>query len=112
MNARAAPESAAEENAFARGRKRFDDQWRTSPTWQKVLAIVLVALVVLIVLWDWNWFKGPIERRVEAETGREFAIEGDLDVDLHWTRPTVIFNGVVLGNAEWSETDDEMFRVD
>jgi uncharacterized protein involved in outer membrane biogenesis len=112
MDVRAKTDPAADPGPFARARGRLDDHWRTSPRWQKVLAVLLLAIVVLILIWDWNWFKGPIERRVEAATGREFEIEGDLDVDLHWTRPTVIFNDVVLGNADWSKTDDEMFRVD
>ncbi len=76
------------------------------------LTIGLLALLVglLFLLWDWNWFKGPIERRVEAATGREFRIEGDLDVELHWSRPTIVANDVMLGNAAWS-AEPEMFRV-
>src|SRR5688572_19787269 len=90
---------------FARARGRLDDHWKKSPAWQKVVLVLLIAIVVLVLIWDWNWFKGPIERRVEAATGREFVIAGDLDVDLHWTQPTVIVNDVMLGNAAWSETD-------
>lgn len=67
-------------------------------------------LLLLWLLFDWNWFKGPIERRVEAATGREFRIEGDLDVDWAWMRPTVIADGIVLGNADWAAAP-EMFRV-
>lgn len=44
-------------------------------------ALLLAALVVLILLFDWNWFKGPLERLVQARTGRTFKIDGDLDVD-------------------------------
>ena len=57
--------------------------------WRTAFGILLLALVVLVLLWDWNWFKGPIERRVEAKTGRSFDIGGDLDVEhLGWT-PTI-----------------------
>jgi len=56
--------------------------------------MLLLALVVLVLLWDWNWFKGPIERRVEAKTGRSFDIGGDLDVEhLGWT-PTIRADGL------------------
>ena len=65
--------------------------------------LLLLLVVLLCLLFDWNWYRGPIERQVTAATGREFRIDGDLDVDLHWTRPTVIANGVVLGNADWAE---------
>lgn len=68
------------------------------------LAIVL-ALVALVILWDWNWFKHPIERRVEEQTGRRFVIGGDLDVDLGWT-PRVTLEDVHLGNAPWGRTKD------
>ena len=34
--------------------------------WLTALALLLLAIGVLIVLWDWNWFKGPIERQVQA----------------------------------------------
>lgn len=77
----------------------------------ETLALLALLLVLLWLLFDWNWLKGPIERRVEAATGREFRIEGDLDVDWTWLRPTVIADGVVLGNADWASTP-EMFRAD
>ena len=43
---------------------------------------MIAAIIVLILLWDWNWFKRPIERYVHAKTGRELHIDGNLDVDL------------------------------
>ena len=73
--------------------------------WRIGLAIVAAALLALVLFWDWNWFKGPVERIVSASTGRSFQIGGDLDVDLG--RTTVVSAGqLVLGNADWSETPD------
>lgn len=66
------------------------------------MGFVLIALTVLILLWDWNWFKGPVERQVEARTGRTLDIAGDLDVDLDWRTPTIRADAVRFGNAEWS----------
>lgn len=69
------------------------------------LAVLLLAIVLLVVFWDWNWLKGPIERRVQAQTGREFEIGGDLDVDLgRITRVTM--DRLRFGNAEWSKQGD------
>lgn len=65
--------------------------------------MLALALVALIALWDWNWFKGPIERQVQARTGRTFTIGGDLDVDLDWKTPTVRADAVRFGNAAWSK---------
>ncbi|TDK33790.1 AsmA family protein [Luteimonas terrae] len=65
--------------------------------------VLLVAIVLLILLWDWNWFKGPVERIVEARTGRALVIGGDLDVDLGRTT-TVRADALRFANADWSES--------
>ena len=70
-----------------------------------VLGIAAAAIALLVLLWDWNWFKGPVERLVEARTGREFDIGGDLDVDLGRVT-TVTADRLRLGNAEWSKQAD------
>ncbi|RDZ29448.1 AsmA family protein [Lysobacter silvisoli] len=67
------------------------------------LGAFLLALLALILLWDWNWLRGPVERQVQARTGREFDIGGDLDVDLDWRRPTIRADAVRLGNAKWAQ---------
>ena len=79
---------------------RWWQQPRRHPWWT-ALAVILLALIVLIALWDWNWFKGPIERQVEARTGRTLSIKGDLDVDLGWT-PVIRAGDVHFGNASWA----------
>ena len=76
--------------------------WFRRHPWLTASGVLLASLVVLIALWDWNWFKGPIERQVEARTGRAFHIGGDLDVDLGWV-PTVRADDVTFGNARWSK---------
>jgi len=77
-------------------------QRRPSPRTQVVLAVLLAALVVLIVLFDWNWFKGPLERAVQTRTGRALHIDGNLDVDLgRVTRVTA--ERIRFANAAWSK---------
>src|SRR5690606_6805225 len=73
--------------------------------WLSLLALLAIAIALLVALWDWNWFKRPIERQVEARTGREFQIRGNLDVDLGWTT-TVTAADVHFGNAEWAGDED------
>jgi AsmA family protein len=70
--------------------------------WLTGLGVLLVAIIVLVVFWDWNWLKGPIERQVQARTGRTFEIGGDLDVDLGRVT-TVRADALRLGNATWSK---------
>lgn len=70
--------------------------------WRTVAVVVAAGLLALLLLWDWNWFRGPVERIVTARTGRSFDIAGDLDVDLG--RTTVIrADRLALGNADWSD---------
>src|SRR5262245_45786615 len=73
------------------------------------LLLLALCLAMLALLFDWNWFKGPIERRVQAATGRSFSIGGDLDGDLGRVL-TLRADDLRLGNAEWS-TDREMGRA-
>jgi len=71
--------------------------------WLSALGLLVLAVVVLAMLWDWNWLRGPVERQVEARTGREFQIGGDLDVDLDWSTPVIRADAVRFGNATWSK---------
>lgn len=73
--------------------------------WRTAAALLLLALVVLWLAWDWNWLRGPIGRIVQAQTGRAFEIAGDLDVDLG-RRTEVTMDAVRFGNAAWSRRGD------
>lgn len=73
-------------------------------------AVVLAALILLVLVWDWNWVKGPVERAVEARTGRSFEIGGDLHVSPGRVT-TIRADALRLGNAAWAE-DPEMATMD
>ena len=88
-------------NESANPRKRLLDR-RPSRRALYGIGAVLAALVLLLVLFDWNWFKRPIERLVEARTGRPLSIGGDLDVDLG-SVTTVKAEKLRFGNATWSK---------
>ncbi len=64
-----------------------------------VLLFLLVAIVLLYAFWDWNWFKGIVERRVSASTGRTFHIDGDLAVKPSFS-PLISADGLHLGNVQ------------
>ncbi|MEO6064818.1 MAG: AsmA family protein [Lysobacterales bacterium] len=70
--------------------------------WLFTLAVSALLVVLLVLFWNWNWFKGPIERRVEARTGRAFKIGGDLDVDLGRIA-TIRADALSFGNARWAK---------
>ena len=67
-----------------------------------IVGVLLLALLLLLVLFDWNWFKGPVERAVKTQTGREFIIGGDLDVDLGRVT-TISADRLSFANATWSK---------
>jgi uncharacterized protein involved in outer membrane biogenesis len=64
------------------------------------LGAVALLLIVVLVLFDWNWLKGPIENQVSGRLGRPFRINSDLDVQLS-LQPRITVDGVELGNAPW-----------
>ena len=67
-----------------------------------VLGVLAAVIVVVAILFEWNWLRRPIEWVVERQTGRSFHIAGDLDVDLGRVT-TVRGDALTFGNAAWSK---------
>jgi AsmA family protein len=63
------------------------------------LAALGAGLLVLGLLFDWNWLKGSVESLASAALERQFEV-AHLDVDLG-TAPIVTLDRVRLANAEW-----------
>lgn len=61
----------------------------------------MLAIVLFLVLFDWNLLRGPAERYASRSMGREVTI-GHLDVRLHRLTPSVVLTDVTIGNAEWA----------
>jgi AsmA family protein len=72
---------------------------RSHPIWLAIAA----ALLLLILLFDWNWFRGPLERYISKKTERTFRIS-DLHVRLGFT-PTIRMRDVYFSNAAWSKNE-------
>jgi uncharacterized protein involved in outer membrane biogenesis len=71
--------------------------------WGLLSVVALVVVVVLLaVFMDWNRLKPYIERAVSEQTGREFAIAGDLSVDLWSWRPSLRAERIRFENAPWA----------
>lgn len=56
-----------------------------------MLVVLVLAVVGIIALMDWNRLKPWVNEKVSAATGREFAIDGDLQ--LRWTWPQPLDDG-------------------
>src|SRR5690554_5648907 len=80
------------------------------------LALLVAALLLFLLLFDWNLLRPTINERVSTALDRPFAIEGDLSVK--WRRepdsggwrawipwPHIAAEQMVLGNPEWAEGD-------
>ncbi len=67
-----------------------------------ILAILAIAMAILIAIWDWNWFRGPLARIASARMHREVSINGDLDVHLWSWQPRATVSGVRIADAAWN----------
>lgn len=88
-------------NAARSPRRRFALR-PLSRTGAIVLGVLAAVIVVVAILFEWNWLRRPIEWVVERQTGRSFHIAGDLDVDLGRVT-TVRGDALTFGNATWSK---------
>jgi hypothetical protein len=85
-------------------------------TWTFATLVVLLAILVLIIVFfDWNRIKPPLNAKVSEELHRPFAINGNLAVV--WQRepdeggwrawvpwPHVVAEDLSLGNPDWSKS--------
>jgi AsmA family protein len=72
---------------------------------------LILIVVLLLAFMDWNWFKHPIERIASAKSGRVVTIAGDLNVHIWSWTPSVVINGLTLGNPQW-EANRPMAKID
>ena len=70
-----------------------------------VVILVIAGMFVFLLTLDVNQYKDDIVQAVSEATGRDFEIEGDLSLGVSLF-PTVVVQGVSLGNAEWGSEAD------
>jgi AsmA protein len=80
--------------------------------WTAGLFLAPVLLIVLfIAIFGWNWLRGPIERMTLDKTGRELAIDGDLELKLGWPLPRIHARAVTFANPPWAK-EKQMVAAD
>jgi AsmA family protein len=67
-----------------------------------VLLVLLGLFVAALALLDANYLRGPLIRSLAAHTGREFRIDGPLQVHLLSLHPSLAAEHVTIGNPPWS----------
>lgn len=83
--------------------------------WAGGLTLALVAAVVLfLILFDWNLLRGPIGRWASSEYDREVQLNGDLDVNLFSWTPSATVRDFRFGGPGWAKEKDtaRIARVD
>jgi len=85
-----------------------------------ILLAIIAAVILFLMLFDWNMLRPYINRKVSETTGREFAIRGDLDVTFQrernsetgWRRyvphPHITADNVYMSNPTWSTVGTQM----
>ncbi len=79
---------------------------RATPTWVRWAFGSWLALCVLVVLFllifDWNWARGPISRLASAQLNRTVRIDGDLDVHPWSFSPRAEIGGLKIAQPAWA----------
>jgi AsmA family protein len=75
-----------------------------SPAWKGLLAAIgtlIVAIVLLLAFFDWNWLRGPVARAISARIHRPVRI-ARLHGTLFSRHPRVQVTGLEIGNPAWA----------
>jgi len=67
-----------------------------------VLGGLVLAVILFLLLVDWNAMRGPISRYASARLHREVAIDGDLKVHPWSWSPSATADGIRIGNPAWA----------
>jgi uncharacterized protein involved in outer membrane biogenesis len=69
----------------------------------RILLGLIIAIAIVAALFDWNWFRRPLEQYLIDRSHREVRI-GELHVNFHWSLvPTVRVRDVFIENAPWAD---------
>ena len=74
------------------------------------LATFIILVTILLLFFDWNWLRHPIEKVVTDKTGRALLIKGNINVHLGWPLVQVEMNDVTFANPAWA-TQPLMFTL-
>lgn len=71
-----------------------------------VVAILAISMAILFAVWDWNWFRGPVERAASARMHRSVTITGNLNAHIWSWQPWATLDGVHIANPAWAGGKD------
>lgn len=89
------------------GRPRIVTPERLALYWLSgLIGGLILAIVVILNVFDWNMLRGPIARFASAATHRSVRIDGDLKVHLLTLTPRVSVSGLKVGQPAWNGRGD------
>jgi uncharacterized protein involved in outer membrane biogenesis len=76
-----------------------------------ITLVLIAAIVLFLMLFDWNMLRGPIGRWASARYDREIQLNGDLDVHLFSWTPSARVRNLRIGGPAWALKEDTL-KVD
>ncbi|BBP01337.1 hypothetical protein SFSGTM_20450 [Sulfuriferula nivalis] len=67
------------------------------------MAALAVTTLILVIFFDWNWLRHPIERFVAEKTGRALIINGNLNIKLGWPLARIQATDISFANPDWAK---------
>ena len=64
--------------------------------------LIILAIVIFLVLFRWNWLRGPLAHVISGRINRPVQITGNLEVHPWSWSPRATVNGLVIGDAPWA----------
>ncbi len=77
-----------------------------------VFGALIVALVIFLLLFNWDWFRPPLAKMLAARLHRPVRIAGHLRVHLLTWTPTVTLGGLQIGQPAWSPVKQDFADFD
>lgn len=75
-----------------------------------IVAVLVIAVILAVVFFNWNWLRGPLESRLSAATGKQVRITGPITGERSWT-PTITIAGVKITEPHW-QPNPEVANID
>ena len=73
---------------------------------------VIALIVILLMLFEWNWLRAPIGNWASARYDREIELNGDLDVNLFSWTPSAQIRDLRIGGPDWALERDTLKIAD
>ena len=76
-----------------------------------VISAFILALIALLIIFDWNWLRGPVGAAASVRLGRTVEFVGDLDVHPWSLKPRAVAYDVRIAQPAWIKDRTDMVRI-